>query len=511
MRIKPVYFFPLVLAGCSFNAVGSVIGEAGKAQRPSSASGRAPGLRQPASLPTLSTPDADELPPVPPTADEPISAQPTASSPGQSANLTAPALPPPAANSPPPAAVSTPAGEGGSLSVGLLWDSPFETQATRRDIASLRLTVTGSEILKLWKQPLQSSLNDPRKRLRLDRLPSGEVEIQLEALDASQQNIGTARVSGVLIRSGQVSRVNMQLQLIDTVTDEAGSASGQLAIDVAILDGKTIVRKKSLVPEGGYLLFENGSVGCAASQPAPDLPLPGGDLPNLGAALAEPGEIGGSSADLPFVFQDNDLSASSAGNSCDASLPTRQPDSAVLALLSFSRSRIQLQAGTRLELATLLQARNGRGALPASEVAWSAADDHVARLDGQGRLMALASGTTRIFAQAQGQRAALEVSVTARPVPAPPVPDFVVPRARLQLSAARLQRGQLLKLTAIQAQGSIYSYYWTLTGGQLAAQTLAPASEMPMLRSGNFTARLILIGTNGQQYPAGEQNITVED
>lgn len=487
----------LILAGCSLNVNNASSGAGNSPQRPSL--GQTSELQKPDSLPTLSAPDAEELPPVPPTPDEPSSVPPSTVPPP-----VAPALSEP---------VSVPASaDGGSLSVGLLWDTPFETQATRRDIVSLRLTVTGTEIIRLWKQPLRSNLNDPRKHLRLDRLPPGEIEVQLEALDASQQNIGTAHVSNVLIRSGQLSRVNMQLQLLDTVAEEApNSAGGQLAIDVAILDGKTLVRKKSLVPEGGYLLFENASVGCATSQPAPDLPLPGGNLPDLGAALAVPAEIDGSSAGLPFVFQDNGLNASSVGNTCDPSLPSSRPNPTALKLLSFSRSRIQLQTGAEQDLTKLLQAFDGQGALPASALAWSSADNHLARIDSQGQLTALAPGTTQVFAETQGQRATLQVSISPKPVPPSPVPAFVQPQARLQLSAARLQRGQLLKLTAVHPQGSIYSYFWTLTGGQLAAQTLAPASEMPMLKSGQFTARLVLIGTNGQRYPAGEQNITVED
>lgn len=509
----------LNLMACSGHFINSVIdNQIGEGEAPKK--GGSALIKQPLSLPQMGTNNsvqtqvrpqsnsvlAPELPPIPPANNAQIgqSLPPMPIDRPENPGLTQ-------GNTPVPELPST--DQTGSLSVGLLWEKPsFNTQASHQDIAYLQLSVSGSEILKLWKSPISQRLNDPQKRLRLDQLPPGWVDIKLEAFDSQAQSIGVTEVSNVLIRATQTSKVNMQLQLIDTIIEEGESNSGHLAIDVMILDGKTITRKKTVVPQGGYLQFDNQETTCSNTALAPEIPLPTGALPAMSLPLLD---LAGSSSALPFVFQDTSELTGSSNQSlaCEAPLtkPTQSPSNQVQ-VLNFKQSDLNLKSGQTLDLTAFLEAQSKQGSLVTSSLNWSSSDSQIARVDSEGKLKALQPGNAQITVEIKGKSAHLSLSIGEQAHErSTPQRMARKPDAKLNLSARRLKPMQVLRLSANQAQGDIYSYYWTISGGTMAAQTFEPQSEMVMFRPGSYEVQLTLIGRDGQKYPIQKETVVVEN
>ncbi len=507
----------LLLSACSANVVAPLIdNRVGDKESKTSSSSSPVNVFQPNTLPALlpALPSSTQSPATETTSGIP-EAHPLQSLPPLPAQTATPS-PPISAPSLPLSSLpttSTSSEDTGSLSVGLSWDKPsFDLLANQNDIAYLELTVKGTEIAKRWGREITQRINIPGKRLRLNSLPPGFINVRLTAFDQSGNNIGVTEVSQILIQAGQVSSVNMLLQLIDTIVEETDESFGHLSIDVMIRDGKTITRKKTLAPQGGYLQFEAESTSCQQTQSAPpDIFLPSGQLPAINLPGTLPSiEIIGSSQKTPFVLQGDDLSGASNSNIPCSIMPTALPvRENTLEALNFSQAALSLIPGDKVDLTSLLQIKSTK-ASSLSALQWSTTNKGIARVSSTGELVALQAGESIVSVTVNDEQASLQVHVQNVPKINPPAFNFSTPSAQLELSQKHLKKGQLLRLNANNSQGSIFSYYWTLSGGLMAAQTLEPYTEMVFSQAGTYTASLTLLGTNGKQYLVDQQQIIVE-
>lgn len=116
----------------------------------------------------------------------------------------------------------------GKLRVAL--GSGYGTQATVADIASLKVTLSGSKIAT----PIVKSVAKDAASVEFPGLPIGNVAIKIQAFDAANAEIGVVNQDAIAIQGGQTTKVALKMKLVPTVT------SGDLSVSLAIEDGDVI-------------------------------------------------------------------------------------------------------------------------------------------------------------------------------------------------------------------------------------------------------------------------------
>ncbi len=109
----------------------------------------------------------------------------------------------------------------------------YTTQATSADVANLQVTVTPSSGSAIT-QTVSKGAN-----AEIDNIPAGTASLTVIALDANNNNIGSATQSGIEVVAGQVTPVNLSLQLDPTVV-AGGPQTGGVAVNVNLIDGATV-------------------------------------------------------------------------------------------------------------------------------------------------------------------------------------------------------------------------------------------------------------------------------
>ncbi len=120
----------------------------------------------------------------------------------------------------------------GSIEI-LFSGGQYTTQATSADVASLQVTVTPSS-----GSPITQTVSKGANA-EIDNIPVGTASLSVIALDSNNNNIGTATQSGISVVAGQVTPVNLSLQLDPTVV-AGGPQTGGVAINVNLIDGATV-------------------------------------------------------------------------------------------------------------------------------------------------------------------------------------------------------------------------------------------------------------------------------
>ncbi|PKL74970.1 MAG: hypothetical protein CVV27_17770, partial [Candidatus Melainabacteria bacterium HGW-Melainabacteria-1] len=166
--------------------------------------------------------------------------------------------------------------------LALSWQSPkagFAIQSTQADIQQLQINLAGEPIESVNQgSALNLSLNFAQGSHAIRNIPAGTIDISVTAYGANGEVLGTASASGVAIVAGQVSSVQLSLQLQDTVIVEQVSNTGDLALGLAIQDGQNVVQQEQVAPLDGYLQHAPPPPGAIPpGEPVP--PPPGSDCP----------------------------------------------------------------------------------------------------------------------------------------------------------------------------------------------------------------------------------------
>lgn len=121
-------------------------------------------------------------------------------------------------------------------SVSLKIRSEYQAKATKADIKSLRITLSGGPL----SAPVMQTVGyPPTADVTFTEIPAGSVSLKIEALDASSAVIGSASKSGITVSSGQLTSVSLTLQLTPTqVTD----GNGMVGIGLIINDGDIVIK-----------------------------------------------------------------------------------------------------------------------------------------------------------------------------------------------------------------------------------------------------------------------------
>jgi len=150
---------------------------------------------------------------------------------------------------------------GGKLSVK--WGNPsgeeVEASATKKDIAKLKITLSGEQIEKLNNgKPVSKTIDKKEGGQEIGNIPVGKIAVKIEAIDKFDKVIGAFEKKDVNISANQITTIKANIKLVDEIViDDKTVPIGGLDFEVTVEDGKTVIKDITTIPEGGYFLFKD--------------------------------------------------------------------------------------------------------------------------------------------------------------------------------------------------------------------------------------------------------------
>jgi hypothetical protein len=129
-------------------------------------------------------------------------------------------------------------------------NSGYGTQATSADIASIKITLSGSKLASTITKTVAKDATSAE----FPGLPIGSVALKIQAFDASNTEIGVVSQDTVAIEGGKTTKVALKMKLVPTVT------AGDLDVDLSIEDGD-VVGGTTQPPQTTAALSDNFDAG----------------------------------------------------------------------------------------------------------------------------------------------------------------------------------------------------------------------------------------------------------